>query len=51
MTVLGSVYFIAKSLDPMPLFYWWSAVQGANLSLYGGLNVVQKKIQPNNGGK
>ena len=44
MAVCAVYYFITKGLEPMPPLWWWSSVQAANLTVYGGLNVVQKKI-------
>lgn len=43
--VLVGSYLTSRGVEPMSVLQWWSATMGGLLAMYGGMNVVQKKIE------
>jgi len=44
---LTALMFVIKGGDVMDVLHWWSYMMGALLTLYGGMNVVQKGVVKN----
>jgi len=51
-TVFAVVAFLVllPKGDPMTALYWWTGTAGGLITIYSGLNVVQKGVQKNDPG-